>query len=273
METKMKDPIYYAVADVHGRADHLSKMLEFIESDARYWGGRPVIYFLGDIVDRGSSSRECLELVHAALAKHEGSRLHLGNHDAWLLDAIRSGGLGGEVASWEYNGGTMTAHSFFPRLKLRDALLAIRADYPHLVEMIANAHPMTSHGRIVFCHAGVDRFSPIDEQDIETLTWIRSPFLEIANNTAHVVVHGHTIFANGPIVTDNRISLDTGCYRSNRLSALRVNPKRRTLDFIVSSGSGKMIEVDEAAPVTLDRGYGTALDRLDEIFDNWTEAA
>lgn len=268
----MKDPIYYAIADVHGRADHLSKMLEFIEADAGYWGGRPVIYFLGDIVDRGGSSRQCLELVHAALAKHEGSRLHLGNHDAWFLDAVQSGGLGNEVMDWEHNGGTMTAHSFFPGLKLKDALLAIRADYPHLMEMIANAYPMTSHGRIVFCHAGVDRFSAIDSQDVEVLTWIRSPFLEIANNTDHVVVHGHTIFANGPIATDNRISLDTGCYRSNRLSTLRVDPKRRTLDFIVSSDSGNMVEVDEANPLVMERGHGTALDRLDEIFDNWTEA-
>jgi serine/threonine protein phosphatase 1 len=273
MESEMTDPIYYAIGDIHGRADHLSKTLDFIESDARYWGGRPAIYFLGDIVDRGSSSKQCLELVHATLVRHKGSRLHLGNHDAWFLDAVRSGGLGDDVTSWEHNGGAMTAHSFFPSLNLKDALISIRADHPHLVEMIANAHPMTSHGRLVFCHAGVDRFSPISKQDIDTLTWIRTPFLEIANDTDHVVVHGHTIFADGPIVTDNRISLDTGCYRTNRLSTLRVDPKRRTLDFIVSSDSGKMVEVDEAPPKRLQRGFGTALDRIDEIFDNWTEAA
>jgi serine/threonine protein phosphatase 1 len=267
----MKDPIYYAIGDVHGRFDHLKKMIEFIEADAKYWDGRPVIYFLGDIVDRGTRSRECLELVHRTLEKHEGSRLHLGNHDDWFLDAVRSQGRGDEVYSWEHNGGTMTAHSFFPELKMKDALVAIGANYPHLIRMIASAYPMTSHGRIVFCHAGVDRFSPIDEQEKDVLTWIRSPFLEIANATDHVVVHGHTIFENGPVVTDNRISLDTGCYRTNRLSAVRLDPKRRSMDFIVSSGSGSMIEVDEAYPRLLQRAFGTALDRLDEIFDNWTE--
>lgn len=265
-------PIYYAIGDVHGRYDHLSKMIGFIEADAKYWGGRPVIYFLGDIVDRGSASRQCLELVHETLGKHAGSRLHLGNHDAWFLDAVRSGGRGNEVDSWEENGGTMTAHSFFPDMKMKDALVAIGANYPHLIRLIASAYPITSHGRIAFCHAGVDRFKSIDEQDIKVLTWIRSPFLEIANNAVHVVVHGHTIFAAGPIVTDNRISLDTGCYYSNRLSALRLDPKRRTMDFIVSSDSGSRVEVDEASPRLLQRGCGTAMDRLDEIFDNWTEA-
>ena len=267
----MKDPIYYAIGDVHGRADHLTKTLDFIRSDAKYWGGRPVVYFLGDIVDRGGSSRQCLELVHETLERHEGSKMHLGNHDDWFLKAVQTRGLGDEVWDWEHCGGTMTAHSFYPELRMKDAIFAIADNHPHLMRMIANAELITSHGRIVFCHAGVDRFSDIDDQHKDVLTWIRSPFLEIADATMPIVVHGHTIFQHGPVVTDNRISLDTGCYASNRLSTLRVDPKRRTLGFIVSSDSGTMVEVDETEPHILERGCGTALDRLDEIFDNWKD--
>jgi serine/threonine protein phosphatase 1 len=267
----MKDPIYYALGDVHGRADHLSKTLDFIKADAAYWGGRPVVYFLGDIVDRGPQSLEALRLVRDTLEKWEGSKLHLGNHDAWFLHAVQTRGLGNEVRDWEACGGDATAASFYSDLRMKDALYAIADNHPDILRMIAQATPMTTHGRIVFCHAGVDRFNPIDQQTIDTLTWIRSPFLEIADATAHVVVHGHTIFRHGPVVTDNRISLDTGCFAYNRLSTLRVDPMRRTLGFIVSSGSGRMLEVDEAEPHILDRGCGTALDRLDEIFDNWVD--
>nr|WP_250808638.1 metallophosphoesterase [Neorhizobium tomejilense] len=267
----MKDPIIYAIADVHGRADHLSKTLEFIKADAAYWGGRPVVYFLGDIVDRGGESRQALELVRDTLKKWEGSKLHLGNHDDWFLKAVQTRGLGDEVRDWEHCGGVETALSFYPDLKLKDALFAIGDNHGDLIRMIAQAEPMTSHGSMVFCHAGVDRFAALDNQHIDVLTWIRSPFLEIANDKMPVVVHGHTIFRHGPVVTDNRISLDTGCFATNRLSTLRVNPKNRTLDFIVTSGSGRMIEVDEADPYILDRGYGTALDRIDEIFANWKD--
>lgn len=273
MDNEMKDPIYYAIGDVHGRADHLSKLLKFIEADARYWDGRPVVYFLGDIVDRGGASLKSLELVYEALAKHPDSALHLGNHDAWFLNAVRSGGRDACVPDWAHFGGTATHLSFYPDLERDDALRAISFNYPHLLKMISNARLITSHGRMVFCHAGVDRFSDIDNQTVHDLTWIRSPFLEIADNKMHVVVHGHTIFEHGPIVTDNRISLDTGCYKNNKLSALRVNPRDRTLGFITTSDSGSRVEVDESNPHLLQRGYGTALDRVDEIFDNWKDAA
>ena len=267
----MKDAILYAIGDVHGRSDHLSKTLQFIEADARYWGGRPVVYFLGDIVDRGTDSKGALELVHETLKKHEGSRLHLGNHDNWFLDAIQTGGKGNEVGDWLDQGGQATLDSFYPGVHFVDAISMISQNHAHLVRMVSNSHLITMHGRMVFCHAGVDRFSDLDDQHVDVLTWIRSPFLEISDATMPVVVHGHTIFKHGPVVTDNRISLDTGCYASNRLSTLRVDPKRRKLDFIVSSDSGRMVEVDEIEPHILERGCGTALDRLDEIFDEWKD--
>ncbi len=58
------------------------------------------------------------------------------------------------------------------------------------------------------------------------LRWIREPFLEDQTDHGFVVVHGHTI-AEQVEERANRIGIDTGAYRSGRLTALAIEGKRR----------------------------------------------
>lgn len=76
----------YAIGDVHGRADLLAPLLEAIAQDAEASGVEPRVLFLGDIVDRGPSSRHALDLVCDTLERWPRSRLIRGNHDAYFLD-------------------------------------------------------------------------------------------------------------------------------------------------------------------------------------------
>ncbi|MCY1305623.1 hypothetical protein D9M70_554400 [compost metagenome] len=48
-----------AIGDVHGRADLLERMLEYIYVNLP----RSRIVFLGDIIDRGPDSRQAMDLV------------------------------------------------------------------------------------------------------------------------------------------------------------------------------------------------------------------
>ena len=76
----------YAIGDIHGRADLLTPLLDAIAREAGASDSEPRVLFLGDIVDRGPSSRQALDLVCDTLRRWPRSRLIRGNHDAYFLD-------------------------------------------------------------------------------------------------------------------------------------------------------------------------------------------
>ena len=51
------------------------------------------------------------------------------------------------------------------------------------------------------------------------LLWIRAEFLDFEGILPRRVVHGHTIMGDRPVVKANRISIDTGAFRSGILTA------------------------------------------------------
>lgn len=265
----MIPPILYAVGDVHGRADLLKALLAYIKADAGHYKARPIIYFLGDIVDRGMRSREALDLVKETLALYPGSRFHMGNHDWWFMDAAM-GYVQDEdfIDSWLGWGGMQTLQSYYPDLRTSTCLAQIKERHRAHLSLIEQAKMYTERGKFIFVHAGVIRGKPLPDHDPRTFLFIREGFLEKVDESAAVVIHGHTIFEDGPIVTENRISLDTGAYKTNRLSACRIRPDAREITFIAAEGSHNMVDINEIEPKLLDRGRGTIYDRLDELFEN-----
>jgi serine/threonine protein phosphatase 1 len=57
----------------------------------------------------------------------------------------------------------------------------------------------------------------MDQQKEEALIWIREPFLSHQGDYGVVVVHGHTIVDDAQ-QHHNRIAVDTGAFRSLRLT-------------------------------------------------------
>ena len=74
-------------------------------------------------------------------------------------------------------------------------------------------------GANLFVHAGIRPGVPLDRQAEEDLLWIRAEFLDYAPPLPRRGVHGHTIMGDAPVVTANRVSIDTGAYKSGRLTA------------------------------------------------------
>ena len=60
---------------------------------------------------------------------------------------------------------------------------------------------------------------PATEQTPRDLMWIREPFLGSECDWGFRVVHGHVI-VDQPVFRANRIGIDTGAYRSGRLTCL-----------------------------------------------------
>lgn len=262
-----KPPILYAVPDLHGRADLAKGMLDYIRADAGYHGGRPVIYFLGDAVDRGMRSKEALDLIIETLDRHPGSKFHVGNHDYWFVDAVLGRDVDASfIKAWKGHGGLQTLQSYCGNMPDHKALSQIKYHHRNHIDLIENGSWMTVHSKFVFAHAGIRFAKPLSEQSADDLMMIQGGFLDVVGRHLPVVIHGHTTFRGGPVVTENRISLDTGAWQTNRLVGCRINPMKKEIGFFETVGSQTMTESQDIDPILDDRGQGTVFDRMDELF-------
>ena len=88
-------PRIVAVGDVHGAYDNLVAILEtagLVDGELHWSGGKAHLVQLGDVVDRGSDSRKCMDLL-ARLeqeAERAGGRVHvlIGNHEAFNVVGV-----------------------------------------------------------------------------------------------------------------------------------------------------------------------------------------
>jgi diadenosine tetraphosphatase ApaH/serine/threonine PP2A family protein phosphatase len=155
MQTPLPQPIYI-IGDVHGHLKKLNKLLQDAQLiDARHsWkAGTASLWFMGDLVDRGSEGIAVLDLVmrlqiEAAAVGGSVASL-LGNHEMMLLAAYRFGrrstGLGSNfLTRWKHNGGNrkdiagLTSRHLawmaqLPALALVDDYLLVHADAPFYI--------------------------------------------------------------------------------------------------------------------------------------------
>lgn len=226
------DRMAYAVGDIHGRLDLLDALLARIEADRQ---ARPrkrtYIVFLGDLIDRGPDSRGVIERLRHYAPSGAQPVFLLGNHEEALLTILD--GDSTYVADWLGFGGAECAQSY----GLDPAMLAaIEPDMAaaRLREAVPTAHrrflkgfaDSFRFGDYLFVHAGIRPGVPLEEQAARDLRWIRAPFLDDLKDHGMMVVHGHTIV---PAVDErpNRIAIDTGAYRTGRLTAIGIEGRDR----------------------------------------------
>ena len=85
----------------------------------------------------------------------------------------------------------------------------------------------------LFVHAGLKPGVPLEKQDPEHLIWIREPFLTYRKRFDQIVVHGHSVrteveffpTSDAPV----RIGVDTGAWKTGRLTALVLEGESRRL--------------------------------------------
>lgn len=214
----------YAIGDIHGRLDLLTKMYAAIEADR---AGVPDwrIVHLGDYVDRGPQSRQVLDAIIVAARDPRVITL-AGNHDIAMLDFLATPSAGGLFARY---GGDATARSYGVEIDF-DLPRLFEADHAALVEAVPAAHLEFLHnlrlsaefGDFFFCHAGIQPDVPLDRQDAKDLTWIRDRFLKHEGLHPKVIVHGHTPHEH-PELKPNRVNVDTGAYHYGVLTALVID--------------------------------------------------
>ena len=224
-----------AVGDIHGMYEKLVSLMELIQFNQ----DDDMLIFLGDYIDRGPQSLECLDYV-MNLYKQYPERVIplLGNHEVMCLNYYRYEGRRRSymmddldkqmVMVWLDNGGTDT-HKQFKKLKHPELQKRLR-----WMQMRSNHYQI---GDYYFCHAGIQPFIPLDKQKEGDLLWMREGFYAMYDGRYGTIVVGHTpvqelqkkYWKDGqppttPQFLDNKIILcDTGSFlEGGKLSCVDV---------------------------------------------------
>lgn len=251
----MQRRITYAVGDIHGRADLAEAAVAHACEDAAAKGAFPRFAFVGDVCDRGPLSRRCFDLVAETLAAFPGSFLLRGNHDDMFARCLGGSCERRYVAAWLGRGGVQTLESYLPG-DLNGAAELVRTLHRDHLRLVEEARSIVIEETFAYAHAGVSPLRPLERQDPHDLMWIRGPFLDHVGWLGRAVVHGHSVVGDRPVVTENRVSIDTGAYRSGRLTVAVIDGD--AVSFFQTDGcAARVVPVDA---VRLDRGLGTVLD-------------
>jgi serine/threonine protein phosphatase 1 len=223
----------YAIGDLHGRLDLLLAMEAAIKVDiVQTRAVRPVICYLGDYVDRGPHSAQVIGQLCNFQESHidEGiQRVFLkGNHEDRMLAFFENPREAGPA--WLKFGGRDTFGSYGLELPetLADAdwfslCAALQmAMHPKHLRFLRNLKVVFAWRGYRFIHAGVNPENSMTQQFEHDLMWTREPFLSSSVEYGFQVVHGHVIVPE-PEFRDNRIGVDTGAYRSGKLTCVVVD--------------------------------------------------
>jgi serine/threonine protein phosphatase 1 len=228
----------YVIGDVHGRADLLGELIAIIKADAlvRPGPGINVVVYLGDYVDRGSHSREVIDLILShPLPDFAEVRLQ-GNHEETLLRFLGDPSVG---PAWSTYGGDATLLSYGVRARAdlvgldryedmrRQLVRLMPAEH---VKFLRELSLSCVAGDYLFVHAGIRPGVAIERQVPSDLLWIRGDFLDSAQDHGQIVVHGHTP-SYEPDVRHNRIGIDTNAFASGRLTCLVLEGEQRHFLF------------------------------------------
>jgi serine/threonine protein phosphatase 1 len=222
----------WAIGDVHGRLDLLRPLADRVLREARGRDGAALV-LLGDYVDRGPDSAGVLRFLFELQRTEREVELVilLGNHEAMMLDALRRPSEAG--LAWLRFGGIETLASFGihgigPEAPDLAAMAPVMADLraampPGLVAWLGALPTGWSAGNVAFAHAGLDPALALADQTDRTRLWGHRDFRRRPRGDGVWVVHGHTIVRR-PTVARGRIAIDTGAYRTGRLTAVRIDP-------------------------------------------------
>lgn len=205
--------ITYAIGDIHGRLDLLDQLLNLVEADAMARAANAKVVFTGDYVDRGADSFGVIERLMAGPRRRTDQFICLrGNHDDLFVKAV---GSSDTVPNWAWHLHWHTIKSYGAERATCKDIAALREHATFLAGLPLFHDDETQ----LFVHGGIRPGIALDLQSDEDLMWIRDDFLSHTGPLPRRVVHGHTIMGDTPVTTPNRISIDTGAYKSGILTA------------------------------------------------------
>ncbi len=217
-EIKDRPDRLFVIGDIHGHADEVSTLLDFLVGN-KGCSEQDQLIFIGDYIDRGPSSRLVIERMLEIRREFPKTVFLKGNHEEMLLGFL---GLGGQYGEYYLkNGGATFFESY--GIETIGSLNSIREQIPEShINFIRNLELGVSLGEFVFVHAGVSPRRALNKQTQEDLLWIREEFIQHPHSFGKIVVFGHTAFNQVFLDLPFRIGIDTGVAYGNKLSAVEL---------------------------------------------------
>jgi len=201
------------IGDIHGCYRNLTKLMDRLPIDRQL----DTLVFLGDYINRGPQSREVIDYLLSLQAECARTVFLLGNHEHALLSYAATGdvetlhqlrSMGVEATLESYG------HASIRSLLDLSFLPAAHLDFLLSLELSFRAGPY------LFVHADAE-IDTGDTRPPAQLLVSRRLATEGLRPNGCVVVFGHTAFQT-PLVTSNRIGIDTGAVHGNVLTALEL---------------------------------------------------
>ncbi len=194
------------VGDIHGCYKSLYNLLtETIKINKN-----DQIYFLGDFIDRGHSSKQVVNYVIELLIKGYNVKCLLGNHEQLLLESINNAAT---FSNWYKSGGKTTLDSFGIHHPIE-----LKKKYICFFENLFNFIELDDY---ILVHGGLNFNCDNPLTDISSMCWIRNldpKEIDIAKINNKKIIVGHTPINLKVIkesLNSNRIVVDGGCVYKN----------------------------------------------------------
>ena len=197
----------FVVGDIHGHYDLLNDELSYEGFDP----GRDRLFSVGDLIDRGPKSAECLELL-----KETWFFAVRGNHEQMMIDCIKYD----TFQNWRRNYGQWLNG-------INENEIPVWADRLDRLPIAITLDCGTY--KVGICHAetsGLDWNKMIDDPDCyQQMMWGRKILRDEVDpgfvQGVDFTVHGHTPIPQ-PRRVENRFFLDTGAGDGGRLTVRNV---------------------------------------------------
>jgi len=194
-----------AIGDIHGNADALTDVLDQVILDLTT---EDVVVFLGDYIDRGPSSKSCIDRI-LDFRSHSPAKVItlLGNHEEWLLRTLRDSSrhswlLGMEafatIASYSPDAAIelrRSAEAAGTALLTADTTLPYEIFFSHVpqthISFLKSLVPCHQTEDAICVHGGVDPdIADLDQQPVSVLVWGIADFMDRYDGRSSVV-YGH----------------------------------------------------------------------------------
>lgn len=201
----------WVVGDLHGCYTLLMSELDKVNFDP----AQDLLISVGDLVDRGAESVECLELIMMPWF-----RAVRGNHEQMMIDGLSQHG---NVSHWLVNGGGWFFNLDYDKERLAKALVHKAVELPLIIELT------TGDKKVVICHADYphNEYEFDKPVDFSQVIWNRERVSESQDGIVHEItgadlfIFGHTP-ARQPLKYANQMYIDTGAVFGGRLTLLQV---------------------------------------------------
>ena len=204
-----------AIGDVHGCSKTLQTLIEGgINPDKK-----DELYFVGDLIDRGPSTREVLDYLIKLKSKGFNIFAVRGNHEDIFLKAYEDESF---VKAWFSNGAEETLKSFDPPEiipKNQECLRIIPDKYLRFIMEMPLYYDLIDS---IIVHAGLNFDSDDILMDENAMLWSRQMNYHAGKINNKIIIHGHTPIPISIIkimVSDPEckiLNIDAGCVYKNR---------------------------------------------------------